>query len=65
MEINKIMGKNRLKREPFDKKFLGGEAKYFNGKTPFCLLSLNACLCYYVPYIYTSKIELNTLKPKM
>ena len=39
-QINKIMNKNRVKREPFDKKVLVGKGKtLFNEQITFCLLS--------------------------
>ena len=38
-QITKIMGQSRVKREPYDKKFLVGDAIYYNEETSFVLLS--------------------------
>lgn len=54
--INKIMDKNRVKRESFDKKILFGKKILFSEKVPFCLLSKTAFLNLdTVDVIYTPK----------
>ena len=42
--INKIMNKNRVKREWYNKIFLGGKTMYYNEETPFCIISETAVL---------------------
>ena len=45
MQIIKIMERSNIKREPYDKKFVTGEAIYYNEKNyPFVLLSKKSFL---------------------
>lgn len=42
--INKIINKNRVKREWYYKIFLGGKTMYYNEETLFCLILETAVL---------------------
>lgn len=49
-----IMEQNRIKKEPYDQKFLTGEVRYYNEEAPIFLLSeifdliINGCNTYFL-----------------